>query len=460
MAAFRHAGVSQGVGVGGTFDIPDAPSARTNVAQPWERYVNADRYLLLRAERDLGTFGSAYAAYGWGRADRRWLSTGATLLDRAGSLDVGVVSRRSYFDKQTGEVGVRGKVRTGPIGHQLTFAMSRYQEYGSDNYFDSGITLTSNLYRPVASPRPADSQLDFSKVPPTSYSRFLGAALADTVTALDDRVILTVGIRRQNVVSDTIGPGGQHTRDYDASAWTPLVGLVVKPAARLSVYANYIEGLQRGSVVGLPYRNAGEVLPPYRSVQYEVGAKYDFGRFGATLSVFQIARPNTIATPPFAREIDQSLTLDGEQRNRGVEVNVFGDLVPGLRLLGGVMLLDARLTRTQDGASDGARAGGAPEVNVNMGVDWKVPFAPRLSVLARGIYTSRQFVDESNTQFIPPSFRLDLGGSYAAKIGGTKVVFRANVENVFDRGYWSSAARGYLSFGKPRTMLLSASFGL
>ncbi|TIU10703.1 MAG: TonB-dependent receptor, partial [Mesorhizobium sp.] len=68
------------------------------------------------------------------------------------------------------------------------------------------------------------------------------------------------------------------TSSSDQGAFTPLVGLVVKPWENVSLYANYVEGLSIGDTAPGTAINAGETLAPYRSRQIEVGTKIDFGR--------------------------------------------------------------------------------------------------------------------------------------------------------------------------------------
>ncbi|MGT2491972.1 TonB-dependent receptor domain-containing protein [Cupriavidus basilensis] len=70
------------------------------------------------------------------------------------------------------------------------------------------------------------------------------------------------------------------TADYDKSALTPALGLVVKPwTAQVSLYANYIEGLSQGdTVTDVTARNYGQVFAPYKSKQMEAGVKWDAGR--------------------------------------------------------------------------------------------------------------------------------------------------------------------------------------
>ncbi|WP_157632498.1 TonB-dependent receptor domain-containing protein, partial [Bacillus cereus] len=78
---------------------------------------------------------------------------------------------------------------------------------------------------------------------------------------------------------------------YDASANTPAGALLFKASDRLSLYANYIEGLSQGSTAPVSAANAGEVFPPFKTRQREVGAKFDFGRLASALSVYEIEKP-------------------------------------------------------------------------------------------------------------------------------------------------------------------------
>ena len=72
------------------------------------------------------------------------------------------------------------------------------------------------------------------------------------------------------------------------------------------------------------------------------------------------------------------------------------------------------------------------------------------------IYTDSQYVNQANTQQLDSWTRIDAGARYATKIEGRPTTFRATVQNVFDREYWSGVASyGAFSQGSPRTLLLS-----
>ncbi len=150
-------------------------------------------------------------------------------------------------------------------------------------------------------------------------------------------------------------------------------------------------------------------------------------------------------------------TRGGEQRNRGLELSLFGELAEGARLLGGASYTQAKLTRTQDGQYDGNNGIGVPRRQLNLGGEYDIAQVPGLTVTARTIYTSEQYVDQANSLSIPDWWRLDLGARYRFETLGKPVVLRANLDNAFDKDYWGTSTAGYLYLGEGRTLQLSAS---
>ncbi|XKU43000.1 TonB-dependent receptor domain-containing protein [Pseudomonas [fluorescens] ATCC 17400] len=144
--------------------------------------------------------------------------------------------------------------------------------------------------------------------------------VADTLSVLDDKVQLTLGVRRQNVVTDTFNTttGARNKPGYDESATTPAAAVVVKLTEQVSVYANYIEGLSKGAMAPMTAANYGDVFAPYKSKQKEIGLKLDLGAFTHTLSLYQIERPGSSTDP-----VTNVFSFGGEQRNRGIEWGFF-----------------------------------------------------------------------------------------------------------------------------------------
>jgi iron complex outermembrane receptor protein len=117
-------------------------------------------------------------------------------------------------------------------------------------------------------------------------------------------------------------------------------------------------------------------------------------------------------------------------------------------------------TRTVRGLFDGKGAVGVPRTQVNLYGEHDLPWlraAGVLTLTGRVIYTSSQFYDQANTQWIPEWVRTDLGARYTTKINGRPLTLRATVENVLGHDYWATTGRGILTPGTPRTYRVSAS---
>lgn len=151
--------------------------------------------------------------------------------------------------------------------------------------------------------------------------------------------------------------------------------------------------------------------------------------------------------------------MDGEQVNKGVELNLFGEPVDGLRLLTGAVFMHTEQKHTAYGSNDGNRAAGVPRFQYNLGADWDVPGIQGAALSARLLRTGGQYVNAANSLSIPAWTRVDLGARYRFKVDDKHVTLRANVENVANKAYWASAStsNNYLTQGTPRVLRLSAS---
>ena len=287
--------------------------------------------------------------------------------------------------------------------------------------------------------------------------------VSDTIGAFDDRLLVTVGARRQNIVVDSFNRTTRQRFDrYDESATTPVVGIVVRPTDRLSIYANRIEGLSQGPIAPNDSNtlNRNEVFAPYKSTQYEVGGKLAVRGLTATLALYQTTLPSAYAAPTPTAQNPNATTfvVDGRQRNRGLELSLNGEPTDWLRFIGGVAINDARITASLNGANDGRQAVGVPDYQVNFGAEVIPPFLRAATLTARVVHTDDQPVDIANTRSIPAWTRFDLGARYIIVADGHPVTLRVAAENVGNKGYWASAFNGYLVQGAPRTIKASATF--
>ncbi|POP71182.1 MULTISPECIES: TonB-dependent receptor [Pseudomonas] len=444
------------VQVGANAKVPNANDVRDNYAQSWSKARTKDTFGAVNAEYDLSDSVMLYGGVGARKSNHDFLRHAVSVTNDAGDFSVQPRDFTRDENVRTATAGARSWFNTGPVSHEVNLAASYFYmdfENGGARY----AAAPSNLYNPVDTPTPSNPTRADSKV--YTENRFSGVALTDTLGFFEDRLLLTLGARWQRVKVDDWTDDVKGDTAYDEEKVSPSGGILYKVTDDFSVYANYMEGLSQGKIAPSTSVNEDQIFPPFVSRQVEVGAKYDLGSFAFTASVFRIKQP--------AYETNTSSRVfgpNGKRRNDGVELTMFGEPMKGFRLLGGVMYIDSELTNTVNGTFDGNRAPATPKYNVNLGAEWDVPGVNGLTLTGRGIYTGSQYLDQANSKSIDSSERFDVGARYAFKVDQKDITLRANVENVMNKYYWSSAGASDdsepgLTLSTPRTYLLSATIG-
>lgn len=444
-----------GFGIDDAIAIPKPPNASKRIAQDWEFSKSQSDYLLAKAEVDLSPDWTLYGAVGGSNNRFQYLSTDVYVTDTQGNAQATAYYWPDWNNYRTAQGGVRGAFNTGSVKHQVNFnAIYLKKDHGYTADYYGFTSFNTNIYNPPVVARP--SIAGFSSSPPQTDSLQLPSlALSDTLSFLDDRLALTLGARYQRVkyISYDTSTGVGDTT-YDQHAVTPVLAAVFKPAANMSVYGNYIEGLIQGDTAPMGTTNAEEVFPPGKTKQYEVGVKYDFGSFTSTVSAFQIQKPSGLTVSN--GDGTYTYQVGAEQRNRGLELNVFGEPARGTRLLGGVTYTAAKLTHSASGSFDGNTAPNVSRWQVNLGGEVDLAAVPGLTLTARMISSSSQYLDEANVRSIPGWTRWDIGARYKTKAWERPLVLRAGINNLFGRDYWSSGSGSWIYLSQPRTLMASA----
>jgi iron complex outermembrane receptor protein len=437
----------------GLTSVPAAPKGDSNFLPPWIYISNENAYGLARAEYDLLNNVTLFAAAG---GSTRYFNTvqasPLTVTNLAGDYTARPAHLLSPVTTFSSEAGIRANFLTGPISHKMVILGDYIDQTKKQDAF-VGAPFLGNIYQPNNAPPPVFGTTNLGR---NTNTQLPSVAVADTLSALDDRLQLTLGARNQRIATQTYSAAtGLQTDGSDKDKTSPSVSLLVKPIEHLSLYAGYIEAFTQGPTAPSSASNPGIALPPIVSTSKEVGAKYDFGRLGMTLAFFEIEQPQAFIDP-----VTNIFGLNGTQRNRGIEYFMFGELFPGFRAIGGITLIDGKQVATIGHLTDGKTAIGVPATSVSMGLDYEIPSMPGVAVNGRVIYTSSQYVTADDTLQIPDWTRLDLGARYTFMSDKTRMTARFNVENVTGQAYWSSSANGLLSLGAPRTYLASLTVDL
>jgi iron complex outermembrane receptor protein len=423
--------------------IPTVPDANANYAQPWSFTKLRDIYTLARIELDITDKVMAYVAGGFrdGREDGDYSTLTVTNSTTGASTQSRLFVPRED-NNESGKIGLRGRFAFAGIsnevnvGASVNFTQNRNAfAFGS---FPTGVrgcgaavsAFCTNLYAPVMVAKPANGTVggDLDNVPIVAESAFRSAFLSDTIGLLDDKILVTLGARRQSMIVEGYDRATlRRTTRYNDTVTTPVVGVIVRPTENLSFYGNRIEGLAQGPTAPTTANtlNPGQIFPPFRSKQYEVGAKYAVKGLTATLAFYQTRQPNAYSksTPTTANPLAMTYVVEGEQRNRGIELSLNGEPTDYLRFIGGITVTDARLTRTLNGATDGNKAIGVPDYQVNFGVEVVPPFLKKATLTGRVVRTGTQYLDVTNLQKLQTWTRFDLGIRYVAVAAGHPMTF-------------------------------------
>ncbi|EMW7172063.1 TonB-dependent siderophore receptor [Vibrio fluvialis] len=443
--------------------IPSLPSSEANYAQDWTYTDEKQLFGVVRGEYDFSSQTTGWIAGGMRRGKEHNLLANPT-ADADGNLTAYLFENVREDTLMSGDTGVRHEFSTGSVGHTVVVSGSVYQSRSKNAYVMSSSTDVGSLYDYDSLDQFAGLYYGGSLSDPKETERvtYSSAALADTLSLFDDQVKVMLGARLQRVETKSFDyNSGDESSSYGSTALTPSVGVVYQPMLDVSLYANYSEALLPGEIApstnnGSDVANAGEVLKPNRSEQYEVGAKYDNGSYGAVVSLFQISKPS------YMYDSNNYYTDNGEQRNRGIELSAFGEPIESVKVLGGVMLIDAEIVKNADATTEGKQAIGVPKVQANVNIEWATPFVEGLTLEGRTLYTGSQYASADNSLELPSWTRFDLGARYGMKLGDNALTLRARVDNVTDKSYWASAGgypgSNYLVQGAPRTFVLSASY--
>ncbi|MFM0737443.1 TonB-dependent siderophore receptor [Paraburkholderia xenovorans] len=428
--------------------VPATPSASYNYAQTFSYSSIEDTVGILRAEYDFLPGWTAYIAGGARHTDEHGIYSNPSVGNAGTTASAMYVPHKE--DGTSAEVGVRGNFRTGPVTHFVTAGASIVR-VDSQSAYSLSKSFNTDIYNTPQVALPAMPYTGGNLADPQTVALTLmrSVAISDTLGFLNDRVLFTIGARHQEINSNGFSYTGVQNEAYNDSVTTPLFGLVVKPWQNVAFFANHSEALTIGQQAPSTASNFGQLLPPERSKQYEVGVKYDNGQYGASLAAFQIEKPSTYTNSA------NVFVADGNERHRGVEASITGEPLKGVRLIAGATYIDARQLDTASGATDGLRPIGVPSFIFNVGGEYDVPLLNGLTLTARWTHTGPQYLNATNTLAIHAWDTVDLGARYATVLFGRQTTFRASVLNVANKSYWASTNGGYLFQGAPRTFLLS-----
>jgi iron complex outermembrane receptor protein len=382
----------------------------------------------------------------------------------------------AQYNMRGGNIYADFKFETFGLKHQFTTGMNfeASEPWSKDAYMEIGVAGTStyeNYYLPEPdwdSPEWLDSIFmgpisgDWHK---TSHTTHTSAVIGDKIDIGKHFTALAgFNLTRRRIQNN---PSGMwvNAGDYDEMKWSPDLSLLYKPIDWLTGYVTWTQALEGGQEVPAysdqneirwVYRNAGEILKPTTSQQYEIGVKTTLRKsLLLTAAYFYINKAN-FYTERFETDYTLKLTQDGRDVHKGFELGVSGKVTDDLTLWGGLTFLDAKIIKTNNDVQRDQRKGNAPEVLAKLYGEYRLPIRVRNLYVTGGVYFTderRYATEKTDTRMLPSYTVFDTGARYEKKFADFDAIFQFNLQNAGDKWYWNRPP--YAGLGDPRTITFS-----
>ena len=257
-----------------------------------------------------------------------------------------------------------------------------------------------------------------------------------------------VGLRRDWSTTDTNNRvANTQTRQKD-NATTLSAGLVYEFKPGWAAYGSYGESFLPQS--GLTF--GGSNFVPETGKQWEAGVKYEApgGQVTGALAVFDLVRENVTTADP----VNTGFSVQtGEQRARGLELELGADLKNGWKLTSAYTYTQTKVTRDTNAAIVGKPLNLTPRHTLTAWATYKLPQYQRVTLGLGGRYVSEQIGSYPFT--LPSYFVADASISYV----GENYRVTAGVKNLFNKAYYDGAINAnVVSPSLPRNFSLGVTY--
>ncbi len=442
------------------FTMPVAPNGKINLNPDWLGQTTEDKTAMATFEYDLPY--NMMVSGGFGHMESRY--SGAfgqiTSIKQNGEFSVSGIRGMDFISRTTsGNLKLQGETETGPVLHNWSLAfdsVERQRDHDQSSKTGS-ITAAGSIYSPKFATL---KNFDFAASKQGSDSKLLAKSLAvaDTLGFIDNSLRLTLGGRFQWIKQID----REKNQTLKADRFSPMVTLAYIVNPNFVIYGNYLEDLEPGNADP----ETGEMNSPRVTKQVEVGVRKNWGELATTtLSVYQISRPGIIRGNAASMK-SQAGKEHGKERNRGVEFNVYANLLDKtLRPSLGVAYNQGKVfdfPTYADKIDTGVQVT-SPRVILKANVEWDTPVVRGLTLNAGLQHYGKSYQDVKANYKLPSYTTVDAGAKYSLKLSGKQeVVIRAGVENLFNKNYWEIQRgqydRSFAVVGMPRTYWLKTEY--
>jgi len=282
-----------------------------------------------------------------------------------------------------------------------------------------------------------------------------------------NRLIFNIGLR-QEWYTDKNFYKRKNEETVKQNKFLVRAGLMYKATKNINAYASYIEGFQMQTDAYLGYdgfrrdMNTGlyvrEAFKPKTTRMYEFGAKTEWleGKLHASIAYYDIKQNNilTYDDTVYNGAVDELMTEGGTERNKGLEIDVMGRILPNWLVNAGYAYNDSKVTDQRRGTY---RKDNAPKHTFNLWTrfDAKEGFFKNLGVGA-GLNYSAEKISWQEPDLVLPDYTI-IDAAVYYKIKDMQLSF--NINNIFNKTYWLGAFNYPRLFpGTPRNVMFTVRY--
>lgn len=341
-------------------------------------------------------------------------------------------------------VDFTGSFDTGGIQHTVLLGIDSYSARKTGTIYLQQLDSV-DIHDPVLGQTPA---LDTAAAYPSEIedrSRWTSLYLQDQL-ALGSGVFLVGALRHDRTSAIYAAPGVAANKQ---SFTTPRLGAVWQFAANQSVYAQYQDAVSANN--GREPTTLA-ALPAERARQFEIGHKVEWldGKLNSTVALYELTKRNRAGSVPVDTPPYYTTVTVGKARSRGLEWDVSGELTQRLSLIGSYAYTATRVPT--DPAYEGKELA---NVARHSGSLWaRYAFDPQWTGGAGVFAQGQRQGDIGNTFQLPGYARIDAMLAYRFALGSARAALQFNVDNLFDKKYYSGShqyAQDWIKLGTPRT---------
>lgn len=341
-------------------------------------------------------------------------------------------------------------VRTGSIKHELLLGFEYLNQFNAFKRVEANLPNIDDVFHPVIRDTKQGLVFNIRSFDGHIQAKQFGLYAQDFIE-FSDQWKARLGLRWNEFDTGDLNRDATPSRRSRSDDKTGgQAGLVYQPVPATSFYA----GASRGHLTNFTSESSGAARPPETATQWEVGNKTTFldGRISLNLAFFHVTREN------FLVNISGQQVPVGEQRTRGIELDLASEPLPGWKLYGNYAFHDAELVKLApaDRANEGNRPTGVPRPSAAFWTTYEFQDG-----LVRGFgfgggvtFKGKTFQNNENTNRIPSYTVGDLVAFY--RRGPYQI--QLNLNNVADTTYFRGGANSGAQPGEPFSVLATLQF--